>query len=345
MTKTEREYVTKLNAEMPEFTGTPTEVQEKIAMYIYLKLGKSKVFDERWFFGNKSEREKIEKIYNREKSDIGLLIKKRKLVCITISSLYSRLLKDFGLKCKTEQLYTNDNHVSNVISLNNGEKIVVDLQKDLENIQIRGKTKYFGLKYRNGVLTGQKISDEELFELHKSCGYVEKENDYMDGKIKEFSKKVEGLEADEILEKILFDKSLKGYQEDIGYIELFKFYTRVVYEVVPKMDKVKIHYCNCYRYVKDENGKDEKEYSMCMYSIIGEKIKAYLYSNKEKCFKPIDLETFAKLEREGLFIGKNQQESGVKLLRRHINKAVEESIKRKNSENFKRNSFNMKDIR
>ena len=59
MTKTEREYVTKLNAEMPEFTGNPTEVQEKIAMYIYLKLGKSKVFDERWFFGNKSEREKI----------------------------------------------------------------------------------------------------------------------------------------------------------------------------------------------------------------------------------------------------------------------------------------------
>ena len=345
MTKTEREFVTRLNANMPEFTGTPVEVQKKIAMYIYLKLGKSKVFDEKWFLGNRYEREKIERINKKEKSDIDLLIKKRKLVCITISHLYNRLLKDFGIKCKTEQLYANDNHVSNIILLNDGEKIVVDLQKDLENIQTRSKTNYFGLIYRKGILTGEKISDDELFKLHKSCGYVEKEDDYMDYKIEEFSKKVEGLEADEILEKILFDKSLKGYQEDIGYIELYKFYTRVVYKVAPRMDKVKIYYCNCYRYVTGENGEDEREYSMCMYSIMKDELKAYLYSNKEKCFKPIELETFVKLEKEGLFIGKNPQENGVKLLRRYINKSVEESIKRKHSEDYKKIHLDMKDIR
>ena len=339
MTKTERQYVTKLNSEMPEFTGTPTEVEMKIAMYVYLKLGKSKTFDEKWFFANRAERQKMRKVNKKEKKNLDLIIKKRKLVCLTISSLYARLLKDFGLKCKTENLYDHDEHMSNIITLSNGEKLVVDLQKDLEYIQTKSKTQNFGYIYRNGLLTGKKLSDEELFELHKSCGYVEKEEDYMDARIKEFSKKVEGLEADEVLEKILFDRSLKGYQKDIVYIELLKHYTRIIHKVAPKMDKTKIHSCNCYRKVSGEKGTDEKEYIMCFYSIVDDKVKAYMYSNIGKCFKPIELETFAKLEKDGLFIGKNPQEDGAVLLRKYINKAVEESIKKKHMEDYKRNTL------
>lgn len=339
MTKTEREYVTKLNSEMPEFTGTPTEVEKKIAMYVYLKLGKSKTFDEKWFFGNRAERQKMRKVNKKEKKNTDLIIKKRKLVCVTLSSLYARLLKDFGLKCKTENLYDHNEHLSNIITFSNGEKIAVDLQKDLEYIQTKSRTQNFGYIYNNGFLTGKKLSDEELFELHKSCGYVEKEEDYMDSKIKNFTKKVEGLKADEILEKILFDRSLKGYQKDIGYIELLKHYIRIINKVAPKMDNDGIFHCNCYRKVQGENGKDEKDYIMCFYSIVGDKVKAYLYSNIGKCFKSIELETFAKLEKDGLFIGKNPQEEGAIVLRKHINKAVEESIKRKHIEDFKRNSL------
>lgn len=340
MTKTEREYVTRLNSEMPEFTGTPTEVEKKIAMYVYLKIGKSKAFDEKWFLGNKAERQKMKKINKKEKTKIDLLIKKRKLVCITLSSLYTKILKDFGLKCKTENIFDHDEHVSNVITFSNGEKIVVDLQKDLEYIQTKSRTPNFGYIYNNGFLTGKKLSDEELFELHKSCGYVEKEEDYMDSKIERISQKVDGLGANEVLEKVLFDHSLKGYQKDIGYIEVFRHYKRILNKVAPRMDKVNIHYCNCYRKVPGEKGKDEKEYTMCFYSIVDDKVNAYLYSNKGKCFRPVKLEVFSELEKEGLFIGKNPQENEAVLLRSYINKAVEESIKRKHSEDYKRNTFN-----
>ncbi len=329
MTKTEKEFVAQLNSTMPKFTGTPTEIEKKIAMYIYLKIGESKAFDEKWFLGNKKQKEKIEKLAKRERNNIDSLIKKRKLVCITIASLYSKISNDFGINCKVIQPDENDLHCSDLITLQNGEQMVVDLQRDLYRINTKSKMKHFGQKYENGDITQETISDEELLQLHKACGYVHSEDEYMDTKISQLAKKVKDMEPPQILEQIITDENINKYPKDIGYIELYKFYTRVVHEVAPKLDKVKIHYCNCYRVVQGENGEDEKEYSMCIYSFYKDKVKAYIYSNTERKFKPIDLETFDKLEKEGLFIGKNPQEKGVKLLRKYINKAIEESNEEK----------------
>lgn len=321
ITKTEREFVTELNANMPEFTGTPLEVQKKIAMYIYLKIGKLKVFDERWFLGNGKQRDKIERLASREKHDIDSLITKRKLVCITLSSLYNKVLKDFGINSSIAQISDEDIHYSNIITFQNGESIVVDLQRDLDRINTGSKTQNFGLKYENGELTGEKMSDDELFELHKSCGYVQNKDDYMDEKISQLAQKVGGMNSHQILEQIIMDENINNFPKDIGYIELYKYYTRIVQEIAPKLDKVKIHYFNCFRVISEENGNEEREYTMCMYSIDKEQINAYLYSNKEKMFKPVDLEKFAQLEMQGLHLGKNSQENGVKLLRKRMNKA------------------------
>lgn len=339
ISRKERELVAKLNRNMPEFKGNSDEVQKKIAMYLYIELGKAKVFDEKWFLGNQKERKKIEKLSKRERNNIDLLIKKRKLVCITLSALYNRLLKDFGIKSRVIQLYDNDPHCSNLIALSSGEQIVVDLQKDLDKIHTKRKTQYFGFKYSHGELTGEKLSEEELFELQKECGYVENEYDYMDTKIEELGEKIKDKEPPQILENIIQDESINNYSNNIGYIEMFKFYSSIIHKIAPQMDKTKLYCCNCYRIVPGEKENDEREYSMCMYSFYKEQIKAYLYSNKEKTFKPIDLETFSKLEKEGLFIGKNPQENGVKLLRKQMNKAIEAKIKGKYNDNYKRNSF------
>ena len=49
---TKKEIVQYLKQNMPTFTGNKIEKEKKMAMYIYLELGKMKAFDEKYFFGN-----------------------------------------------------------------------------------------------------------------------------------------------------------------------------------------------------------------------------------------------------------------------------------------------------
>ena len=53
-----KEIIEKLKQNMPEFTGTEEEKGIKTALYIYTELGKTKSFDERYYFGNRKNNEK-----------------------------------------------------------------------------------------------------------------------------------------------------------------------------------------------------------------------------------------------------------------------------------------------
>ena len=70
------------------------------------------------------------------------------------------------------------------------------------------------------------------------------------------------------------------------------------------MIKRNIYYCNCYRKIQDT---EEKQYSMCIYSIYKDEIKAYLSSSKNNQFMEVDLRTLINLENQGLFIGDMQK--------------------------------------
>lgn len=340
MTKKEEELVAKLKSQMPQFTGDKVDVEKKISMYLYLYLGKNKVFDQNYFLGNQEVKRRFFYKYTRDilvvkKNEISNgqedpIIENKVGVCETIGNLYERLLNDFGINAKMIKIgYDNaskdENHVSILITLSNGEQFLANPQEDLEKIQTHSKTINFGRKYKDGLETDEKISEDEMFELHKSCGYIDKKEDYMDFKIDELAKKVEKMPASQILKQIVNNSEINSFQHDIGYIELYKFYSGVIKSVAGKYSQNGINYFNCYK--EDTNSSQDiipkREYFMCIYSTFNNKVNdIYLYSNKSKRFGKVELEDLKKLKEEGLCLGKNKSEAGKKVLERALKNIV-----------------------
>ena len=337
MTKTETEYVKILKDKMPKFTGTKVEIEKKIAMFIYLELGKTKVFDEKYFFADSKEKKKMERAAKHTRNNVDSIIKKRKLVCITASNLYKKLLHDFGIEAHTRKLTKGDEHLSTVIFFSNGEKIVADVQRDFDKIQTNRKTTEWGAKYAFGRITDFQISEDELFELQKACGYVNSKDDYMDNAIARLKQKVKGLPPNEILRELINDSDVNNYSSNIGYIELYKYFSSLIYDISPVYHRNGIDYFNCYITKELENGETEREYCMCIYSYFNNEVEAYLYSNTDKKFKITDLDTLEKLENQGFHLGRIPQEKGLKVLRKCLDKNKAEKIKSKYQNNFNKN--------
>lgn len=336
MTKKEKELVDKLKREMPEFTGSKAEIEKQIAMYIYLELGKTKVFDESFYLADVETQKKIIKLNARIKTSRNSLIKNRKVTCLKISNLYKMLLRDFRIRCITARLHPQSSHYYNAIKLSDGSMIVADLQKDLFNIQTRCKTQFFGYEYKKGKIVAEGLTEEEVFKLHKACGYVNKKEDYMDEKIKELASRLNGLPPDQLLAELLNDKEVNKFQDDIGYIEFFKYYSKLIKKVAPMYDSKEIKYFNCYRRKDVGKRKTEKDYLMCIYAEYNNELSIYLFNQAEKCFKKVDLETMERLEKQGLILGKSQNEKGMKSLREHMNNMIVDRYKKKYANNYDR---------
>ena len=336
MTKREKELVEKLRREMPEFTGSKAEVEEQIAMYIYLQLGKMKVFDESFYLSDEETKNKIIKLNAKIKTSRNSLIKNRKVTCLKISNLYKMILRDFKIRCITLRLDSQSAHYFNAIKLSDGSVIVSDLQKDLSNIQTRCKTQFFGYEYKKGKIEAECFEEEKIYKLHKACGYVNKKEDYMDEKIEELASKLNGLPPDQLLAELLSDKEVNKVQDDIGYIEFFKYYSKLIRKVAPVYDNKKIKYFNCYRRKDVGKKKTEKDYLMCIYAECNNELSIYLFNQTEKCFKKVDLETMEKLEKQGLILGKSQSEKGMKSLREYMNKMIVDRYKKKYANNYDR---------
>lgn len=333
MTKKERELVEKLRREMPEFSGSKAEIEKQIAMYIYLELGRTKVFDEHFYLADKETQNKIIKLNARIKTSRNSLIKNRKVTCLKIANLYKILLRDFKIRCITARLHPQSTHYYNAIKFSDGSLIVADLQKDMSNIQARCKTEFFGHEYKQDKIVTEGLTEEEIFKLHKACGYVNKKEDYMDEKIEILAARLRGLPPDQLLDELLRDKDVNKLQEDIGYIEFFKYYTKLIKKVAPMYDNKEIKYLNCYRRKDVGKRKTEKDYLMCIYAECNNELSIYLFNQAEKCFQKVDLETMENLERQGLILGKSQDEKGLIRLREYMSKIIVDRYKKKYTNN------------
>lgn len=329
MTKKEKELCEKIKQEMPEFTGTKAEIEKKKAMFIYIYLGKRKVFDEHFFLGNQKTKELIHK--KNRKINIDEIIDNKRVACLTLSILYKRVLSDFGIDAECLILNKSQEHINNTINFSDKTSITVDLQRDLTNIQTNRKIKHFGDEKELGNDYSISLNEEEIYNLSKECGYVGSKNGYMETKIDRFKEKYKDCPPDELLQKLLQDIELSGYQADIGYIELYSYYSSLISTIAPQYNKKDINYFNCYVIKSDEKGKEYKDYTMCIYSTYKDEAKAYVYSKKDKKFIPTSLEKLDELEREGFFLGRVPTENGVRLLRKYISK--EKTKKYTNNQN------------
>ena len=306
-----KQIIQYLRENMPNFSGNSVELQEKIAMYIYVELGKMKSFDEEYLFGDNQTREKIRKLNELHKYNINSISKNKKVVCITISRLYKKLLKEFGINSYIKKVSTDNKHEYVVIKLKDGEYIATDLQQDLHNIQTKSRTKHFG---KNILCEGKilkSLSDDEIYKIQKEMGFVNDETEYMDEKIKKLGEELTHTEPQKILEKILKNEEIGEFNSRLEYSEFYKYYRMLIRELTPNINGLDINYFSCYKKVNNTN---KKEYSMCAYSAYKDEVNVFLFSNKTNTFIPVDLETLSQLETQGLYLGTRKNDDRVKFL-------------------------------
>lgn len=322
MSKREKELVKELKEQMPRFTGSKVEIEKKIAMYIYLKLGKAKVFDEGFFLADKETKKKIVRLCRIRKTRKDKIIKNKKITCLSIANLYKMLLRDFHIRCLTTRLHPQSDHYYNVIKFSDGNLLVADLQKDMYNIHTGCKTEFFGHSYKKGQIIEDGMPEDEVFELQKACGYVQDKDDYTDKKIDDLKQKLKDLPPDKTLEGIMSNTEINNLSNDIGYIEFYKYYQKILKVVAPNYYNFEIQTFNCYRKRENERKRIEKDYSMCIYSEYNGKLEIYLEDNQEKRFEKVDLEKLEKLEKEGLTLGRTQEETGLQPIRNHMKQMI-----------------------
>ena len=133
------EFIEKLKQNMPE------ELNEiETAKYIYVQLGKEKVFDERYFFGNSKTKRQIYKLAEKTNYNTDQVAKNRKIICVSLTYLYRDILKEFGIDSIVAE---EGNHKYPIIILKDKMQMInADLQLDLYNIQTKSKTQYFGTR-------------------------------------------------------------------------------------------------------------------------------------------------------------------------------------------------------
>lgn len=319
---TKRELVEKLKQDIPKFEGTKEEKELKTALYIYIELGKTKSFDEKYYYGNSQTKKKIYKLAQKDSKNIDEVVKKKKIICVSLTNLYCEVLKEFGIQA-VATAPEEDGHINTMIITKNNDKIEADLQLDLENIQTKSKLEHFNYKGNidrnsNKILTGKEIT-KMLIEI----GYINDENDYKNKKIEKLIKQVEKKGSKEALETIVNNEDIYKDNEEMDIIEINKFYRGLFKKVIPNYLDKKIYLFSCYR--KKDNG--DKDYTICSFSE-GRDIKPYIFSKKARRFTKIDMDKLEQFKNEGLVLGTRKGEAGAKLLEKHI----EVYKKRKNTE-------------
>lgn len=309
---TKSELVEYFKQNMPTFTGTEKEIEVKKALYIYVELGKMKSFDEKYYFGNNKTRQKLQRIHNGRTNNIDEIAQKRKIVCYTLSCLYSSILKEFGIESFVERLETD--HTYTKIVTKSGEIFKADLQLDLQFIQTKSRLRKF--EYRSNLKDDSKQEDaeDELTKMLIEVGYIKDKEEYKNNEVSHLIEKVKGKNAHEALKTILEDDNIYENNENMESVEINKYYKAVLKRVVPNFYKKKIFAFNCYR----ENENREREYTLCIYSYEKNIAIPYLYSKRDKRFIKVDIATLEKLKEQGLIFGKMRQEIGAKQLEKYL---------------------------
>ena len=316
---TKKELVEKFKNEMPEFSGTEEEKEIKTALYIYIQLGKMKAFDERYYFGNSKMVRQVEREALSDSDNTDKIANKRKIICITMSNLYKAILSEFGIESETITEVTERGtigHMTNVLKLKGGKKILADCQLDMYRVQTNLSLKQFGCEseYSTDV-----IDSETLTNMLIEIGYIKSKDDYRDAKVENVGRKIEGLETTEALKVIFNAPEIYEGNKWQGEVEAYKYYYSTIKTLMPRKQARRIYQFECSKKVE---GKEVPNYSFGIFANVEnlEDLQVYLYSKPRGKMLECDLETLIKLEEDGLKIGRNDVEKPKKILNKWIKK-------------------------
>ena len=318
-----KELVEELKQNIPDFTGTEEEKELKTALYVYVELAKRKVFDTR-FYGNIKQREKAVRESIANSTNIDESVKKRRITCISMASLYSSMLEEFGINsmvCSDDADYGQITHRNNMIITKSVRRYEVDCQRDMENIQTKRRLQWFAIKKS----CWETIPPEKLTEMLIEVGYIENEKDYQDDVIAKLASELK--DEDNVaaqMRQILENKEIYEATKNAGVIEARQYYDSVLQTIIPEskldMEAYEIKSFMC----RKKKNKDDYDYTFGIYGIdkVTDDVQVYMYSAKKKRPLHCDIETLKRLKENGLILGRSEKDRAAGWLNKKIAKTT-----------------------
>ena len=311
------ELLDEIISKMPRYIllGDKEKVEIKKALYVYIILGKMKSTDERIYWGNEKSARDVIKQSKEDCKDLDVLARRKKLTCISISYLYKEILNRLGIECDVVNLDEHNVHVKNVIRLDTGRGLLVDLQQDLSNIQSKRKLEFFKTLGSDDFL-----KDHLLTYYLMQIGYVFDEQDYRNEDIEIVKKRVRNLPVKEVISTIVGSNEIfKGIQ-NMEVPEAYIYYKEVIDYILGNDREKDVYRFPCY--ILD--GKNNPRYNtFCIFQDTGNHrtLIPYLYSKKHGRMLKCDLETLEGMQEDGLFFGSSKLSKGGIKIRKYIQDA------------------------
>ena len=311
---TSSELIDKIIEGMPASVrfGSPEEIEIKIALYVYVELGKMKSVDEKIYWANGRTAYKVIRQSKKDSKDIETLTKKRKLTCISLANLYAKVLNRLGIECRTIRYDSSDIHLDNIITLKTGRQISAGLQRDISNIKTNRKLKCFLAVGREDFLA------EDILEVYlQEIGYVWTNDSFRENGINDVKNRIRMMLPREAL-AVLFgsDEIYKGIK-GLDTSEAYFYYKGVIEESLEKDKRKKIHGFPCY--TLDEN-KEPVYSTFCIFADTENcrTVVPYLYSKRYGRMMHCDLEKLNELQKKGLRFGGSRLSKGRKILEKYM---------------------------
>ena len=311
-----KELLDKIINEISEniYNGSDEDIEIKLALHVYIMLGKMKSVDERIYWGNRKILYRLVKQSRKDSKSIDKLATKRKLTCISIANLYKKVLNSLGIECEVVRGEPPDVHLDNVITLKSGRKIFADLQLDLYNIKTGRSLECFRAIGKEDFL-----KDDILTHYLMDVGYVFDGESYRQNKTEDLKRRIELLSEKEALAGIVGSEEVYKGIENLDVSEAYVYYKEMIAMLLGKERFKNIYEFPCY--VIDKHG--EPKYStFCIFADTGnyKTLIPYLYSKKHGRMLVCDLKTLDKLQNEGLHLGGTRLSRGGRKINNYIDR-------------------------
>lgn len=263
--------------------------------YVYIMLGKIMSFDTQFSYGNEKTRNNIYTMCHNDEKSLNSYFENKVGICKSIAYLFAYILKKMNICVKVIIEKEEDiiyQHVTNIVVLQNGIHLELDLQHDLKNIQVNMKTQHFG----NG-----EIDEEQLKKIDKKIGYIKENSDYTENYFYMLQKALNNqVNFQEKIKFILSNVNVYADTKNMGYVERKHYYCYFIMKFLTEKEKNKIDFIDCYQM---KNGP--KKYQLCVIVDIGNNnCEIYIYSDELHKFIKYSLEEISDFVKEGfVFLG------------------------------------------
>lgn len=273
----------------------------------YIEIGKNKTFDVRYYFGNTATQKQIYRLA-KKRAGVEDRLDDREIICYSLARQCEYIFKKLGYNCTVTHEPKELDHVFNILTLKNGDRIKLDLQSDLEFIQTGRRTRHFGVTDDEYVLLTE-IPAEKLEIVDRNIGYTNENGNYTDEVISSVISRLSGLPLTERVSKFITDEDIMKITGDMGYMQYYSFYYKMLTSLAENEIWKKLYIFPC--------KKSEVDYTSCIF-IKEKEPTVFLYSNKHNRFLKVAIEKIPDLQEEGLILGVRGRENGVKLLKKAV---------------------------